>query len=77
MYSFKQKTNPLRTAGLVIGFCSMIVVFIAVMNYCAMLAWNFVMPSLFGLPEITFWKMFVLVFLVNVLLTGVRSAKRS
>ena len=30
-------------------------------------AWNFVMPDIFGLPEITYWQMFVLYMLCQFL----------
>lgn len=29
--------------------------------------WNFVMPDIFGLPEITYWQMFALYFLIECL----------
>lgn len=29
--------------------------------------WNFVMPDIFGLPEITYWQMFALYFLIQCL----------
>ena len=28
-------------------------------------AWNFVMPDIFGLPEITYWKMFALYMILS------------
>lgn len=33
--------------------------------------WNGVMPDLFGLPEITFWKAYALYLLCHLLLRGV------
>lgn len=33
--------------------------------YFAVLLWNYVVPTIFGLPEITYWQMFALMVLVR------------
>ena len=35
--------------------------------YIGMYLWNYVMPSVFGVPEITYWKMFALLLLARLL----------
>lgn len=39
-----------------------------------MLAWNFVMPAVFGLPELSFWQAFALSFVVHLLTVGMRAS---
>lgn len=37
--------------------------------------WNWIMPSLFGLPEISFWMALGLAFLISILFGGVVKVK--
>ena len=38
------------------AFIGMIAITIVLLGYPIMLLWNWLMPSIFGLPEITFWQ---------------------
>ena len=41
------------------------------------LAWNYLMPELLGLPEITFWQAVVLTILCNTLFRGSSTSSSS
>ena len=60
--------------------CSILVALVIVIalfaSWVMMIAWNWLMPELFGLPEITFWQMFVLSFITNGLTGGSSLASR-
>jgi hypothetical protein len=38
------------------AFIGMIAIAIVLLGYPLMLLWNWLMPNVFGLPEITFWQ---------------------
>ena len=40
----------------IIAFLGLIAIIIVILGYPLMLLWNWLMPELFGLPEITFWQ---------------------
>lgn len=42
-----------------------------------MVAWNAVMPALFGLPELTLFQSIALVFVVNILLGALKTVVTS
>lgn len=56
---------------LVVGFIGMILI----APFVLMLAWNFVMPSLFGLPEINFFMAIALWLIFIILFGGITSSK--
>lgn len=39
--------------------------------YFCMLLWNYAMPSVFGVPEITYWKMFAILLLARFLFPNI------
>lgn len=62
--------NFFKTAG---GFLSavLVVVFVtALIGFLGKYLWDYVMPSVFGLPEITFWQMWALMFLAKILFSN-------
>ena len=40
----------------VAAFLGLIAIVIVLLGYPLMLLWNWLMPEIFGLPEITFWQ---------------------
>ena len=56
--------NSFETIAAVIG---MIAIAIVLLGYPLMLLWNWLMPVIFGLPEITFWQAIGLNFLSTIL----------
>lgn len=63
--------------GVIFGVVLIAALVSALIGFLAMLAWNFVVPSVFGGPEITFLQAWVLMFLINLLTGGVRASARS
>lgn len=57
------RPNALRIAGWVIGGIILAVIFAFLFGYFVMLLWNWIMPALFGLPEITYWMGFGIILL--------------
>ena len=56
--------NSFEAIAAVIG---MIAIAIVLLGYPLMLLWNWLMPIIFGLPEITFWQAIGLNFLSTIL----------
>ena len=56
--------NSFEAVAAVIG---MIAIAIVLLGYPLMLFWNWLMPIIFGLPEITFWQAIGLNFLSTIL----------
>jgi len=49
------------------AFLGMIAIVIVILGYPLMMLWNWLMPVIFGLPEITFWQAIGLNLLSTVL----------
>jgi hypothetical protein len=49
------------------AFLGMIAIVIVLLGYPLMMLWNWLMPVIFGLPEITFWQAIGLNFLSTIL----------
>jgi membrane protein required for beta-lactamase induction len=49
------------------AFLGMVAIVIVLLGYPLMLLWNWLMPIIFGLPEITFWQAIGLNILSTVL----------
>ena len=45
--------------------------------WLVMLLWNFVMPDIFNLPELTFWKAFGLCVLIELFFKLINSGKNN
>jgi membrane protein required for beta-lactamase induction len=56
--------NSFEAVAAIIG---MIAIAIVLLGYPLMLLWNWLMPVIFGLPEITFWQAIGLNFLSTIL----------
>ena len=57
--------------GMLCGVLIVIVVFSLLIAFPIKWLWNGVMPDIFGLPEITFWKAYGMYLLFHLLLRGV------
>jgi hypothetical protein len=57
----------IRIVGMVIGGVLLGVLFAFLFGWVLMLLWNWLMPSIFGLPAITFWKAWGLIILAHIL----------
>lgn len=49
-----------KTIFTFIGFIIAIIILGFILVWPLTYAWNYVMPQIFGLPEITYWQMFAL-----------------
>ena len=56
--------NSFETFAALIGLIAIVIV---ILGYPLMLLWNWLMPIIFGLPEITFWQAIGLNFLSTIL----------
>lgn len=57
--------------GMLCGTLFIIIVFSLLIAFPIKWLWNGVMPDIFGLPEITFWKAYGMYLLFHLLLRGV------
>lgn len=60
-----------------LGFVALIGAVLAFFPFVLMLAWNYVVPKLFGMPEIGFWESFALTVVVGILTSGFRASSKS
>lgn len=65
-------------AGCIAGVIvlGLFVVLALAFDWLLMVAWNYVMPGVFGLPEITFWQAVALTFVVGMLTRGLRFSSK-
>jgi len=57
------------------AFIGMIAIAIVLLGYPLMLLWNWLMPVIFGLPEITFWQAIGLNVLSTILFKSTTTIK--
>lgn len=57
--------------GMLCGSLVVIIVFSLLIAFPIKWLWNGVMPDVFGLPEITFWKAYGMYLLFHLLLRGI------
>lgn len=56
-----------QIAGWIIGGIALAVIFAFIFGYFVMLLWNWIMPVLFGLPEIDYWIAFGIILLARLI----------
>lgn len=60
----------LRKIGWIIGGIFLAVLLAFIFGYFVMLLWNWIMPLLFGLPEIDYWLAFGIIILARLIFGG-------
>jgi hypothetical protein len=63
--------------GAFIGIMGMAIVLIAIFTYPTMWLWNYLMPNIFNLPELTFWQTFGLMILARLILPTTSKSTKS
>jgi membrane protein required for beta-lactamase induction len=58
------------------AFLGLIAIVIVILGYPLMLLWNWLMPVIFGLPEITFWQAIGLNLLSTILFKSTTTIKK-
>ena len=66
----KKKFSVVAIIGMVIGGLALAVLFAFLFGWVVMLLWNWLMPDIFGLTEITYWQGWGLVLLSHILIKG-------
>jgi len=64
------RLSPLAIVGMVIGGLALAVLFAFLFGWLVMLLWNWLMPTIFSLPAITYWQAWGLVLLSHILIKG-------
>jgi len=64
--------NSFETFAALIGLIAIVIV---ILGYPLMLLWNWLMPVIFGLPEITFWQAIGLNLLSTILFKSTTTIK--
>ena len=59
------------------AFLGMIAIVIVILGYPLMLLWNWLMPTIFGLPEITLWQAIGLNLISTILFKSTTTIKKS
>ncbi len=73
MISFVAMRNPKIYWGVKVAI--LIFLFFSVFSYIVMVLWNWLMPDLFGLPYINFWKAAGLLVLSKIIFSGMGGKK--
>jgi hypothetical protein len=63
----KLRRNPFRFIPMIIGGVLLAGLLAFLLGFVVMLLWNWLMPQIFGLPEITYWQGWGLVVLAHIL----------
>ena len=58
------------------AFLGLIAIVIVILGYPLMLLWNWLMPVIFGLPEITFWQAIGLNLISTILFKSTTTIKK-
>jgi hypothetical protein len=66
-----------RKAAVIAGIGVAVVVVFALCGFVFMWLWNWLMPKVFGLPEIGYWEGLGLIALSKILFGGVRGSAKS
>ncbi|MGB7297363.1 MAG: hypothetical protein WBC70_17435 [Candidatus Aminicenantales bacterium] len=66
-FASRHGSKALRIAGLTIAGVAFAVLFALVFGLVVKILWNWLMPAIFGLGEITFWQAFGIVLLAKIL----------
>jgi len=69
-FSSHQGLKGLRIVGMTIAGVAFAVVFALVFGLLVKVLWNWLMPMLFSLPQITYWRAFGIVILAKLLFGG-------
>jgi hypothetical protein len=70
-FASRHAIKAVRIAGLTIAGIAVAVLFAFVFGLVVKVLWNWLMPAIFGLGEITFWQAFGIVLLAKLLFGGV------
>ncbi len=63
----KLRRNPFHFIPMIIGGILLAALMAFLLGFVVMLLWNWLMPPIFGLPEITYWQGWGLVLLAHIL----------
>ncbi|MBM3435530.1 MAG: hypothetical protein FJY07_04830 [Bacteroidetes bacterium] len=64
------RPGVLRWVGWIAGGIVLAVILAFIFGYFVMLLWNWIMPTLFGLPEIDYWLAFGIIILARLIFGG-------
>jgi hypothetical protein len=67
--------NSFETIGAFVGIIAIICTVLLILGYPLMWLWNWLMPTMFGLPEITFWQAVGLNLLSTILFKSTTTTK--
>lgn len=68
--TYNRRKNPFKIAAWVLGGVLLALLFALVFGYFVMLLWNWLMPVVFGLPEITYLQAAGIIVLTRLLFGG-------
>jgi hypothetical protein len=66
--------KALKITGIVIGGVVLAVLFALAFGWLVMILWNWLMPALFGIKEITYWQGFGITVLAKILFGGLHGS---
>lgn len=69
-YQMTSTPRILRKIGMIIGGIVLAVFLAFIFGYFVMLLWNWIMPTLFGLPVIDYWMAFGIIILARLIFGG-------
>lgn len=69
------KDTRIKIATLAVAILIAVAISLAI-NYPIMLLWNWLMPKLFHLPELSFWEMYGVSLLISILTSCFRKSNK-
>jgi len=69
-FASRHGLRGLRLGGMILGGLVAAVIFALIFGLGVKLLWNWLMPGLFGLAELSYWQAFGLVLLAKILFSG-------
>jgi len=70
MHDFWHRARPLARVGMIFGGLALFAAIALVFGLFVMWLWNWLMPGLFGLKELSYWQAWGLVVLAHILFKG-------
>ena len=61
------------TAGVILAIIAFVVLCFLIIPFVLMVCWNFIMPQMFGLPELNLWTSLAICIIFGILFGGIRS----
>ena len=64
------------TSGVILAIIAFVVLCFLIIPFVLMVCWNFIMPQMFGLPELNIWTALAIWLIFSILFGGIKVHKQ-